>query len=199
MRNDAKTWVFQLTDVGEPAQTQPRPNSPPPTSAHERCCLDMVLPAHRCGRAYTHMAQAQYTIPHQQASLYPLLLTSVPFHSSLSSAGNWRNQDLEVRRRLDWGCVLSNWQRNELCLTNKRMRNEFLHNRIYVSKPIKFACACVCEAYGLHFLLYLHILITQNNGFHCDSFICSYHRLWSYSTPTISSPSSSISWLPSSF
>lgn len=38
-----------------------------------------------------------------------------------------------------------------------------------------------------------HILITQNYVFHCDHFIYSHHILWSYSMPTISSPSSSIS------
>lgn len=134
--------------------------------------------------------------PQQQASLYPLLLTSVPFHSSLSSAGNWGNQDLKVRRRLDWGFVLSNWQRHELCLINKRM--SILRNRIYMFSNLLKLHVHVCVTLMASIFI-SHILITQNYGFHCDSFIYSHHILWSHSTPTISSPSSSISWLPSSF
>lgn len=89
--------------------------------------------------------------PQQQASLYPLLLTSVPFHSSLSSAGNWGNQDLKVRRRLDWGFVLSNWQRHELCLINKRM--SILRNRIYMFSNLLKLHVHVCDAYGFNFYI----------------------------------------------
>lgn len=89
----------------------------------------MVLQAHRCGRACTKVAQVQDTILHQHASLHPLLLTSAPSHSSLSSVGNWRNQHLEGVRRLDLGCVISHWQRNKL---SHQQKSEIILNRIYM-------------------------------------------------------------------